>query len=557
MSKVLVIGLDGGTYDILLPLMERGYLPRMKAMWQQGSWGRLASTIPPFTAAAWSTFATGQNPGQHGILSFQKQDRFHYHENIVGYVDSQQLGYTLWDILSEAGRQVVVVNVPVSYPPRPVNGLMITGMMTPKNATSYTFPAAVAEQLSGYRIDVEFIREGEEFRRYGLPSKASMLAEIQKVTTIRTQACLRLIGEQSWDFFMVVYTGTDRISHFFWDDLTRILLTQPPSKAESDIEKGLLTYFEALDSDIGRLVEAAGPETHVLFMSDHGFGPSPNRRFYVNVWLEQMGLLRPKQTRRLTDLNYWRMRIGRNPHLKAMLRRLLSTQTQDKLASTAKGGSDSKGIDWAMTQAYFVPIYFYVCGIELNTLEQHREGIVAAGTDYEALREKIIQAADTVRDPFTGEKIVQQAFRRETVFAGPYVKDFPDIILVLNPDYVGLQSLAGTQLVEKHVPFRPGEHRPDGIFLAYGPDIVAQPELPDLQLADVSATILYLLGVPVPDSFDGRVLSEIVAPAFWQAHPLQRQTLAEREKSPEQAASYSVEDEAELEERLRGLGYLE
>ncbi|MCA9979030.1 MAG: alkaline phosphatase family protein, partial [Anaerolineales bacterium] len=287
--KVLAIGLDGGTYDLLLPLVEQGIMPHMAKFLQQGSWGRLESTIPPFTGTAWSTFATGLNPGQHGILSFQKHDRFNYYEQIVDFVDANQLHNPFWHTLGEAGKRVVIVNVPVTYPPRPVNGMMITGMMTPKNASQFTYPRELAEQLGEYQIDVDFIHDEAGFRIYGLPPKEVMLSEIHHVTKTRTQACLRLLQTETWDFFTVVYTGTDRLSHFFWDDLVK-LLAQPTEHGRSPLQDGLITYFRDLDEGIGKLIAAAGPDAHILFMSDHGFGPSPTKRFYINVWLEQIDL---------------------------------------------------------------------------------------------------------------------------------------------------------------------------------------------------------------------------------------------------------------------------
>jgi predicted AlkP superfamily phosphohydrolase/phosphomutase len=557
MSKLLVIGLDGGSYDILLPLMAQGHMPQLSALLAQSSWGRLASTIPPFTAAAWSTFATGRNPGQHGVLSFQKRDRFHYHAPITGYINGRQLTNTLWEIISRAGKRVVVVNVPVSYPPRAVNGIMITGMMTPPNVPNFTYPPELAAELPGYRIDVDFIRTGDEFRQHNFPTKKEMLADIQAVTQIRTQTCLRLIKEEEWDFFMTVYTGTDRLFHFFWDDLTAMLLAGQPELVDPEIHVGLLAYFTQLDAAIGNLVAASGPDTRLLLMSDHGFGPSPSRRFYVNVWLEQMGLLQPKKTQPKTGLSYWRLRVGRTQLLKAVLRRLLSAQAQERLSKIARGDMQNSDIEWVETRAYFVPVYFHICGIELNTAGNHSQGIIDTEEVYEAVREQIISAAQHVCDPVSGEAVIQAAYRREEIYSGPYTAEFPDIILVLNPDYFGMGSLAGSQLVEAHESLRPGEHRADGIFAAHGPAVHPQADLPGLQLADVAATILYLLDVPVPTSFDGRILSEIMDPVYWQENPPQSQDAADSNELVEPDPLYTLDDEAALEQRLRGLGYLE
>jgi predicted AlkP superfamily phosphohydrolase/phosphomutase len=561
MSKTLVIGLDGATYDILLPLMAEGHLPQMAAVLARGSWGRLASTIPPFTAAAWSTFATGGDPGQHGILTFEKRDKFNYQPGVTGYVDAGQWQDTIWEMMGRAGKRVGVVNVPVSYPPRPVNGFLITGMMTPPNAQQFTYPPELAAELpANYAIDVAFIREGEEFRQYGLPSKEVMLAEISAVTRARSAACLQLMRAKAWDFFMVVYTGTDRINHFFWDDWQALYLGEGQGgTVDPAIRQGLLAYFQALDKDIGELIATAGEECHVVFMSDHGFGASATKRFYVNVWLEQQGLLRPKQAQSKLSLDYWRLRVGRNARLKGWLRRWLPAQTQDKLSQTAQKQVENGDIEWAGTMAYFVPIYFHVGGIELNTAVFHREGIIHDPTAYEALRDRLISQLRTVRDPQTGQLIVQEAYRREELYQGPYVSQFPDIIIVLDPDYVGMRSLAGTQLVEPHQPFRPGDHRPDGIFAIAGPHIQPQPQadLPNLHLADLSATLLYLQGVAVPDSFTGRVLQEVFDPAYWQAHPPTYTTSEMPTATANSSHGYSLDEQAELEKRLRGLGYLD
>ena len=145
MSKTFVIGLDGGTFDLLLPLMEQGLLPTLKSAMQRGAWGRLNSTIPPFTATAWSSFITGQNAGKHGILSFQERDAFNYDLVGSGFLNATHHELTLWEVLSQLGQTVGVVNVPFTYPIRPVNGYMISGMMTP-SGVPFTYPAELADE---------------------------------------------------------------------------------------------------------------------------------------------------------------------------------------------------------------------------------------------------------------------------------------------------------------------------------------------------------------------------------------------------------------------------
>lgn len=561
-QKLLVIGLDGGAFDLLQPLIDRGHMPHLARLQQRGAWGPLASTVPPFTAAAWSSFITGYNPGRHGVLSFTRRDRFNYDMQGKGFVNAQRFPLTLWERLGQGDKQVGVVNVPLTYPPRPVNGFMVTGMLTPPNAAQFTFPAAFASRLGPeYVVDLDFIRDEDGFRLHGLPSKEEMLPQIQQMTAARIDTCVRLLGEEPWHFFMVVFTGTDRISHFFWDDLEGIIDDAQPGNAQplSPLQQQLLHYFHTLDEGIGQLLQKAGDEALVMMLSDHGFGPAPTRRFYVNVWLEQLGLLQPRAADGALDLDYWRMRLGRHKQLKALLRRVLPQSTQDSVSRSTQAASGGKeSVDWSRTQAYFVPIYFHVCGVEVNRQGQRREGIVPPGAPYEAIRQQIIDAARELRDPQDGRPFVTLAARREELFQGPYVQEFPDVILVLDPDVIGARSLAGSSLLEPHPdPMRPGEHREDGIFLAAGPQIaqLAEP-LPHLRLVDTPATILYALGLPVPTDFDGRSLLEIFTPAFRQQNPLRYEEASAPLVQGHDSAFSDAESEG-LEERLRGLGYLE
>jgi len=557
--KVVVIGLDGATYDILLPLAESGHTPHLAKILKKGSWGRLESTIPPFTAAAWSTFATGQNPGQHGVLSFRERDRFNYDLKGSGFVDASRFKHTLWEELSANGKKVAVINVPLSYPPRPVNGFMITGMLTPPGANNFTYPDSLKHELDDdYMVDVEFIRQGTEFRREGFPPKTEMLPEIRKMSNIRAQTSIRLMSEKPWDFFMVVFTSTDRVSHFFWDDLEN-LVSGKEGRADS-IQSGLISYFAELDTAIGKLIETAGESAHILLMSDHGFGRSPSKRAYVNIWLEQSGLLHKRGSEGLMDFESWRIRVGRHRRLKALLRRFISEKTQSAVTS-ASASVSSDIIDWRKTKAYWVPIYFQVCGIELNVAGERREGSVSSGEEYEQVRDRIIAASKYLIDPDTGEHMVDEVYRREDLYDGPYVEGFPDVILVLKPEYIGAGSLAGSLLAEPAPAARPGEHRKDGIFAAFGPTIAGMGELPGLRLVDLPATVLYMMDLPIPATYDGRVLTELFGKRHLMDHPVRTVDDSVNANSDAKTADtdshFTAEEEVLLEKRLRGLGYLE
>jgi predicted AlkP superfamily phosphohydrolase/phosphomutase len=271
-----------------------------------------------------------------------------------------------------------------------------------------------------------------------------------------------------------------------------------------------------------------------------------------------MGLLRRRSARGILDLEYLRVLIGRQKRLKTVLRKVMPQAAQDAAKSAAESSS-GQIIDWAGSQAYFAPIYFHVFGIEINLQGMRRDGIVPPGDAYETLRSKIIDAARQLKDPETGQAVVNVAARREEIYDGRHVADFPDVILELNPDYIPAGSLAGTSLFEPHPhPIRPGEHRQDGVFVATGPFVVGQEQVPALRLVDVSPTIFYSLGLPVPSEYEGRVLTELFDPDYLNQHSVQIQPVQADSGTEDGGNSgYTEEQQALLEERLRALGYVD
>lgn len=535
----LIIGLDGATFDWVLPLAQRGLLPNLHKLIETGSWGRLASTVPPFTATAWSSFSTGQNPGAHGIISFQERDQFNYDVAGSGFVNAERFGLMLWDALSQQGQRSAVVNVPMSYPPRPLNGVMITGMLTPPDS-GFTYPPELAKELDNYRIDVDFVREGEGFRQGGFPSKQEMMAQIRPIQAERTALCEKMLSDEAWDAFMVVYTGTDRVSHFFWDDLMALAENKPAP--DEQIRDEVVAFLREMDEGIGKLLAHTDSETAIYVISDHGFGYAPTQRCFLNVWLEQNGWLKARESKQGFDLEALRVRIGRNPRLKKLIQAVVPTGAQMKAREVSESVSGEL-FDWSQTLAFTVPIYFQVCGIELNTVGNHREGVLVAGSEeYERVRSEIMEKA-------SGFPAIERISRREDLFDGEHVNQFPDLIVELDPDFVPMTSLASSELTELGPPpFREGEHRWDGVFIAAGDGIRQQPDIKNLRLLDVTPTLLHGAGLAIPEQFDGIVLQEIFEG--------ENQPVYQKFEVPDSGKSQSTSSDA-LADRLRGLGYIE
>ena len=218
--RLLIIGIDGATYDVLDPMIARGVLPNLAALMKRGFRAGLRSTIPPNSAAAWATFITGKNPGRHGVLRFQAtrptQDiGIEFRPGAYTFLNSDSIaGRRLWDVLGAAGKRVAVMNVPMTYPPRPLNGIMITGLLTPPGAKDFTWPPELAHSLVGYQIEQPLATMG-----YSPAADRELIRSSLEILAQQGQTALRLLQSEPWDFFFVCFTGTDRIQHRLWNFL--------------------------------------------------------------------------------------------------------------------------------------------------------------------------------------------------------------------------------------------------------------------------------------------------------------------------------------------------
>ncbi len=544
--RILLIGLDGGTFEVLNPLMEENLMPHLAALRREGAWGTLLSTMPPFTVPAWTSFLTGKQPGKHGVLSFFRRERTAYHCQEVGhFVNARAIpGETLGDILGAEGVRVGLVNIPMTYPPRPLPGYCITGMLTPPGAKDFTYPPSLRERLGEYQVDLEGMRREDRFAPEAPADRHRFIAQVAEMTRQRGEICLRLLREDPVDLFAVVFTGTDRLAHEFWPQLAAGCPLDDP------FGPSLRAYFGELDAYIGRLV-AAAPEAYVLILSDHGFGPAPEQRFLVNRWLEEQGWLRRRGQRAGGLRGQAGRLLARAPALRQTLRRLLPAGWQEQ-ARQAVHEEVVNEVDWAHTWAYFTPLYGYVGGISLNRRGVKPQGIVEENA-VPTLTEEILAALQQVVDPQTYRPIVRQVFHREDLYRGPYVENLPEVVFVLDPAYNAHYTLRSRAVIEG-VPHRRrhGEHRREGILFLHGPSVRPGPLPRPAEIVDVLPTMLYLLGLPLPDDLDGRVVVEALDPAHLDTQPVRMRPARPASLPPEEAFA----EEAAVEERLRGLGYL-
>ncbi len=557
--RLLIIGLDGGTWDILGPLCDLGEMPSLARLRGQGAWSGLLSTQPPFTPPAWSTFLTGVNPGQHGILAFRRKPDPSADgpaRSLRGQgtpINASHLtAPTLWDYLNTAGRKVGHINFPLSYPLRPLDGFAISGMLTPPHATDWTYPPELAAELNGYVIDLDY---GQPLAPGSAstdpPSPRHMLADIAIMTERQGFHTLRLMGTRPWDALMIVFTGTDRIFHHFW----RYLQSDDDRGLETAISDQLVAYFHLLDNIIGSLARAAGRDANIILLSDHGFGSAAHHWAHLNNWLLELGLLHLQTT----SPGGWLHQLKhRAPWLHDIAKRILPNEAR---AALQTHGHLADAIDWPHTLAWAEPLYNNIAGIYLHRADRWPQGAVSPAA-AEPLRQRLIDAAPHLLIPGAARPLITTIQRREDIYHGPHTTTFPDLIVTLDPDYAAVPTLGvslitpvparGRSEVSSPLP-RTGDHRPEGIFLAYGPNVRPGilPHTPFL--IDLAPTLLHFAGLPIPDSMEGQVLADVFTDGYLVLHPPRRGPSL---PPPPPPADLTSNEAAAIDERLRGLGYL-
>ncbi len=547
MSKVLCIGLDGATFDLIRPWAESGKLPTFRKLMDGGAWSELRTTVPPVTASAWSSFMTGKNPGAHGLYDFMQRRAGSYDLAPVSALDRD--GKAVWDLIGAAGKKVIVMNVPVTWPPQAVNGLLITGMLTPRTAENYTFPRELAQELKAATGD--YIVYSDEV--YAKGRGEIFLNALKHSAEQRTRAAEYLMAQYPWDFFMLVYPETDTVSHGLWSSYDPSHHEHDPAEAAKHRD-GILEIYQYIDARLARLISHLQPQTSILLMSDHGHGPVRNF-LYVNNYLAQRGYLQ-FQSSPATRLKQLAFRLGITPKTAYQLLIAIGLGKLRRTLDKRRGGRGllkrlflSFGdVDWARTRAYSIG---YIGEVHINLRGREPQGIVAPGDEYERTREEVIADLRSLRAP-GGAPLVEFLWKKEEIYRGAHLDQAPDILFLprgLETIAVGDFEFGSNKILEPSYGVS-SSHRMNGIFVASGAGVKKSGEFAGAQIVDLAPTILHLLDLPVPTDMDGRVLREMLT------HVRAVEYRGSSGGHAETSSGYSEEEERQVIERLQDLGYI-
>ena len=523
-KKILILALDSVNHAALAPHLEAGRMPTLKGILTRGASGVLMSTVPAHTAAAWTTLATGKSPGVHGVMNFRRFDPRTQESRLNATKDVPHK--TVWQLLDEKGLKVGVVGQPQSYPVRPLtHGFAISGFETPSTDAEFAWPAAlrneVLEKVPGFCFKSERVRDPgagkdwtalEDFKA-GLES---LSAENERAHALNKHLAMT----RPWDVLFLYYQATDPLFHKAWR------WCDPATRNEDPARASLIdAFFARLDAMLAEIINLPqSQDAFVVLCSDHGHGP-------VHELVRVNGLL--------SDLGYLK-RGGVMAQARDAWRRVTGQRKQKGLGIA---------VDWPGTSAY-MPFEAISGFVYLNRVGRERFGRVA-DADAEKLAAEIAAKLAEQKSPHSGKPLFDRVLTRQQAYpvCGPF--DQPELFVQPSHGVNLVRKLSFGPAVEIPDEKYKGTHRPEGFFALCGPGVSAG-KVGEAGIADIPATVLALLGQPVPSDMTGKVLS-----AFFTDGLSYTPGTAAVIASGGNADVYSDAEKALVEQRLADLGYVD
>lgn len=445
--RIIVIGMDGITFDLVDVWIREGKLPNFNKIVQEGSSGRLISTIPFVSPAAWTSAVTGVNPGKHSIFSFVREVTFEKGEGIAHLnISEDRKAKAIWEIIGESGKRSLAINIPHTSPPEEINGILISGEPhadtdhPEETSENLTYPPEIKERFPNYRIDPSGID-------YNSTMADKYLSDRFDITRRRERVLFKLMNEENWDLIWIVFTITDKVQHYYWKymDSTHVLYNK---ESAIDFSNAILKVYQKMDSVIGKTLKYMDDYTTLLIMSDHGFTPIKKE-------------------------------INTENFLKSYL--------PDSIRQ------------WIIAYDYVSPVFKIIT--PPGGGKKH----------YIRIRNALYNALKGLKDPSSGNKVNREVYFGEEIYHGPWVHIGPDVLAVEDNDYryIGYKAIPeqGVFMSLDSNDFS-AWHEREGLVIAYGKNIRNGIKFRDPSIMDITPTLLYLSNDVIPYDLDGRILEE-------------------------------------------------
>lgn len=522
---IFILCLDGATFDLLDPWIEQGYLPELENLIRSGVRSELQSTQPPVTAPAWASFMTGKSPGGHGVFDFFRQAA-----DQIYLVNSTDIRSRLfWDYLGEAELSTGILNLPLTFPVRPLKGYLVPGLLTP-DPDKAVYPS---DLLDKYRSELGPYRHMPDIL-YRPGNEVAFRDDLLEVTDSQIRYASHIMKDHPTDVSILHFLSTDIAQHKFWR------FTDPHHPWFDPVQSAkfgstILSIYQRIDSGLRELRESLPSDSHLLVISDHGFGPL-HRLVNLNNHLLQAGLLNLINKPSI-KFRTWISRNWRLAALAARANRLLGRRHL----------LDFQDIDWTQSQAFasgHIGQIFIPNGSDLSE------------EAYGNLLNRLAAALHNLIDPETGKPLPMRIIPAKKANPGPFSNLGPDLLVIFD-DYKAIAYpgfAADGRVITEQRHMDSGHHRPNGILIASGPAFKQGHQLSEARLIDLAPTILNMAGVAIPDDMEGKVLADAYQESFVGGNPVRRQSPKRAETT---GYDFAGHDRRSLEDRLRALGYLD
>lgn len=516
-TKVILIGLDGVDLDLLQPWIEAGELPNFEELISKGATAKLRTCPPCWTIPNWNSIATGKTPGTLGVYDFMHHDQSD--RQLRPYFTARGDGTPLWRYIELEGGKSCIGNLPSLHTPTKMKGASVTGWL-PEDEERLTYPPSLQNELDelvdGYELDIKSIdiKKGDVSSDW--EGKQDFLKSLHALTEDRMDVFDYLFELDDWDFFMPVFTGTDRINHALWGE-----------------EEALIRYYSRIDEWIGTVLCRADDDSIVGLVSDHGF-TGHKKTFYINEMLENLGFLSRGDTgsKATASLASKLVNYGRS-NFPETVKTLIPDKIRHSLANAAETSFDEADIDWENTLAYCTSVSGTIF-IDTNGRQEHRETV-----------------AESLENALRSQGLSPETFRiyRTSDVYPTREANPPELILEFDDVDIntGFRENGDSYLISKPMY---GNHQRTGLFTLYGPGIRSGVH-ESASVIDIAPTILFLLNAPIPTDMDGEILFDLMNTDEGEVskEELQREPLS-LEKST------AATDGSAIEDRLESLGYL-